>query len=147
MVCFAPGLDGYYYFFQQDLILRGKYNGLRCKRQGTRTRARHKVQGTRYKVQEKRNKEQDKTVTGSRELIINMKKLPFDFYNRENVLQIAEELMGKLLVTKKDGVTTSGRIVECEAYAGAPDKASHAFDGRKTNRNEVMYGKAGVAYV
>ena len=98
-------------------------------------------------MQEKRNKEQDKTVTGSRELIINMKKLPFDFYNRENVLQIAEELMGKLLVTKKDGVTTSGRIVECEAYAGAPDKASHAFDGRKTNRNEVMYGKAGVAYV
>jgi len=76
-----------------------------------------------------------------------MKKLELDFYGRENVLQIAEELMGKLLVTNKAGIVTSGRIVECEAYAGAPDKASHAFGGRRTNRNEVMYGKAGVAYV
>lgn len=76
-----------------------------------------------------------------------MKKLRLDFYGRENVLQIAEELMGKLLVTNKVGIITSGRIVECEAYAGAPDKASHAFGGRRTNRNEVMYGKAGVAYV
>jgi DNA-3-methyladenine glycosylase len=76
-----------------------------------------------------------------------MKKLELDFYKRENVLQIAEELMGKLLVTNKAGIITSGRIVECEAYAGAPDKASHAFGGRRTNRNEVMYGKAGVAYV
>ena len=62
-------------------------------------------------------------------------------------MQIAEELMGKLLVTNKDGITTSGRIVECEAYAGVPDKASHAFGGRRTNRNEVMYGEGGVAYV
>lgn len=76
-----------------------------------------------------------------------MKKLGLDFYGRENVLQIAEEMMGKLLVTGKAGIITSGRIVECEAYAGAPDKASHAFGGRRTNRNEVMYGNAGVAYV
>ncbi|MEP7376466.1 MAG: DNA-3-methyladenine glycosylase [Chitinophagaceae bacterium] len=76
-----------------------------------------------------------------------MKKLAFNFYNRENVLKIAEELLGKLLVTTKDGITTSGRIVECEAYAGKPDKASHAYGGRRTNRNEVMYGEAGVAYV
>jgi DNA-3-methyladenine glycosylase len=76
-----------------------------------------------------------------------MKKLAIDFYKRENVLQIAEELLGKLLVTKKDNMTTSGRIVECEAYAGVPDKASHAYGGRRTNRNEVMYGEAGVAYV
>ncbi len=76
-----------------------------------------------------------------------MKKLALDFYERENVLQIAEELLGKLLVTTKDHITTSGRIVECEAYAGVPDKASHAYGGRRTNRNEVMYGEAGVAYV
>ena len=76
-----------------------------------------------------------------------MKKLAIDFYKRENVLQIAEELLGKLLVTKKDSITTSGRIVECEAYAGVPDKASHAYGGRRTSRNEVMYGEAGVAYV
>lgn len=76
-----------------------------------------------------------------------MKKLELDFYKRENVLEIAEELMGKLLVTKKDGILTSGRIVETEAYAGAPDKASHAFGGRRTNRNEIMYAEGGVAYV
>lgn len=76
-----------------------------------------------------------------------MKKLQLDFYRRENVLQIGEELMGKLLITRKDGIMTSGRIVECEAYAGAPDKASHAFGGRRTNRNEVMYGNGGLAYV
>ncbi|MGZ8509847.1 MAG: DNA-3-methyladenine glycosylase [Chitinophagaceae bacterium] len=76
-----------------------------------------------------------------------MKKLELDFYKRENVLEIAEELMGKLLVTKKDGISTWGRIVECEAYAGAPDKASHAFGGRRTNRNEIMYADGGVAYV
>jgi len=76
-----------------------------------------------------------------------MKKLGIDFYRREKVLQIAEELLGKLLVTTKDGITTSGRIVECEAYAGVPDRASHAYGGRRTKRNEVMYGEAGVAYV
>ena len=76
-----------------------------------------------------------------------MKKLPHDFFRREDVLQIAEELMGKLLVTRKDGITTSGRIVECEAYAGLPDKASHAFGGRRTKRNEVMYADGGLAYV
>lgn len=76
-----------------------------------------------------------------------MKKLELDFYRRDNVLKIAEELMGKLLITKKEGISTSGRIVECEAYAGAPDKASHAFGGRRTNRNEIMYADGGVAYV
>jgi DNA-3-methyladenine glycosylase len=76
-----------------------------------------------------------------------MKKLPLDFYRRENVLQVAEELLGKLLITNKEGIVTSGRIVECEAYAGSPDKASHAFGGRRTNRNEVMYADGGLAYV
>lgn len=76
-----------------------------------------------------------------------MKKLSLDFYRRENVLQITEELMGKLLVTQKNGIATSGRIVECEAYAGFPDKASHAFGGRRTKRNEVMYADGGLAYV
>ena len=76
-----------------------------------------------------------------------MKKLRLDFYRRENVLQIARELLGKLLVTNKDGVITSGRIVECEAYAGAPDKASHAFGGKITKRNHVMYEPGGLAYV
>ena len=76
-----------------------------------------------------------------------MRKLGTDFYQRTNVLQIAKELLGKILVTKWDGIQTSGRIVELEAYNGVIDKASHASGGRRTNRNEVMYGKGGVAYV
>lgn len=76
-----------------------------------------------------------------------MRKLGTDFYQRTNVLQIAKELLGKILVTKWNGIETSGRIVEVEAYNGIIDKASHASGGRRTNRNEVMYGNGGVAYV
>lgn len=76
-----------------------------------------------------------------------MKKLPASFYKRENVLEIARELLGKLLVTQWNGILTSGRIVEVEAYNGAIDKASHAFGGRRTNRNEMMYAEGGAAYV
>ena len=76
-----------------------------------------------------------------------MKKLKLDFYRRGDVLEVAEELIGKLLITNKNGIRTGGRIVECEAYAGAPDKASHAFGGRRTARNEVMYKDGGLAYV
>jgi len=76
-----------------------------------------------------------------------MKKLGIDFYQRANVLQIARELLGKILVTKWNGIETSGRIVEVEAYNGAIDNASHASGGRRTNRNEIMYADGGVAYV
>src|SRR6478752_4448982 len=76
-----------------------------------------------------------------------MRKLGIDFYQRSNVLQIAKELLGKILVTKWYGIETSGRIVEVEAYNGIIDKASHASGGRRTNRNEIMYGEGGFAYV
>ncbi len=76
-----------------------------------------------------------------------MRKLPTSFYRRENVIQIAKELLGKILVTNWNGIITSGRIVECEAYRGIIDKASHASGGRRTKRNEIMYGEGGFAYV
>jgi DNA-3-methyladenine glycosylase len=76
-----------------------------------------------------------------------MKKLTTGFYQRDNVLLIAKQLLGKLLVTRWNDVETSGRIVEVEAYAGIKDRASHAWDGRRTARNEVMYWPGGVAYV
>lgn len=75
-----------------------------------------------------------------------MVKLPVSFYEREDVLTIARELLGKVLVTNWHGTYTSGRIMETEAYAGEFDKASHASKGR-TSRTEVMFGKGGVAYV
>ncbi len=74
-------------------------------------------------------------------------KLSIDFYLRDDVLKIAKELLGKLLITRFEGIETSGRIVETEAYYGAIDRASHAYGGRRTKRNEIMYAKGGVAYV
>ena len=76
-----------------------------------------------------------------------MQKLAASFYNRENVLQISKELLGKFLVSKIDGIKTSGMITEVEAYAGVIDRASHAYGGRRTDRTEIMYAKGGTAYV
>ena len=78
---------------------------------------------------------------------IPFRRLDHKFYDRKDVTKIAQELLGKLLVTKFNGITTSGRIVETEAYAGAGDKASHAYGNRRTARTEVMFGKPGTAYV
>jgi DNA-3-methyladenine glycosylase len=75
-----------------------------------------------------------------------MKKVPLSFYNRKDVVKIAKELLGKIIVTCFDGEITSGRIVETEAYAGIVDKASHSFAGKRTARNEHMYSAAGTAY-
>ncbi len=74
-------------------------------------------------------------------------KLDVSFYERAAVLTIARELLGKVLVTHIGGVLTSGIIVETEAYAGVGDKASHAYNGRRSNRTEVMYAHGGTAYV
>ena len=76
-----------------------------------------------------------------------MKKLPLSFYQRKNVVTIARELIGKILVTHFSDQLTTGRIVETEAYAAFSDKASHAFNGKRTARNEHMYAPAGTAYV
>ncbi len=66
---------------------------------------------------------------------------------RPDVVQVARELLGKIVTTAFDGIFTAGRIVETEAYNGELDKASHAFGGRRTNRTEVMYAAGGIAYV
>ena len=76
-----------------------------------------------------------------------MRKLPLDFYRRKDVVSIARELLGKIIVTRFDGKVTSGRIVESEAYVALTDKASHSFAGRRTSRNEHMYAAPGTAYV
>lgn len=74
-------------------------------------------------------------------------KLDNSFYQRNDVVKIARELLGKILVTDFDSIVTAGRIVETEAYKGAVDKASHAYGNRRTNRTEVMFGAGGRAYV
>lgn len=75
-------------------------------------------------------------------------KLPREFYTRPNVLTVARDLLGKLLVVPaEDGRRVSGMIVEVEAYRGPEDRASHAYGGRRTKRTETMYREGGIAYV
>jgi DNA-3-methyladenine glycosylase len=76
-----------------------------------------------------------------------MKKIPLLFYTRKDVVLIAKELIGKIIVTNFDGIITSGRIVETEAYIGITDKASHSYNKKRTARNEHMYAPAATAYV
>jgi len=75
-----------------------------------------------------------------------MQKLSKSFYLRNDVVKIAKELLGKILVTNWNNEYTAGRIVEAEAYAGEIDKASHASKG-KTKRTSVIFEEGGTAYV
>lgn len=72
--------------------------------------------------------------------------LPENFYQRTDVVKIARELLGKVLVTKIAGVVTSGMIVETEAYSWK-ERGCHAYEARKTQRNAIMFEKGGYAYV
>jgi DNA-3-methyladenine glycosylase len=73
------------------------------------------------------------------------RKLPRSFYDRPT-LDVARDLIGKVLVGVRRGVRTSGVIVEVEAYIGESDPACHAAPG-PTRRNEPLYGPPGYAYV
>ena len=72
-------------------------------------------------------------------------KLPRSFYDRPT-LDVARDLLGKVLVRDRCGVVTSGAIVEVEAYIGESDPACHAAPG-PTARNAPLYGPPGHAYV
>ena len=64
------------------------------------------------------------------------------------MVRISRDLLGQYLFTRIGGQgLTGGRIVETEAYAGATDRASHAYGNRCTRRTAVMYSAGGVAYV
>ncbi len=75
------------------------------------------------------------------------KLLTEKFYRREDVLQIARELIGKQLVTCINGQRTAGIITEVEAYRAPDDKACHAYGNRCTARTEVMFRAGGCAYI
>ncbi|OWK70339.1 3-methyladenine DNA glycosylase [Pedobacter sp. AJM] len=74
-------------------------------------------------------------------------KLTPEYYQNEDVIALAKDLLGKVLYTHIDDQISAGIIVETEAYYGIKDKASHAYGGRRTNRTETMYSQGGVAYV
>ena len=73
--------------------------------------------------------------------------LTADFYQRDDVLAVSRDLLGKVLCTNLDSTLTSTMITETEAYAGVTDRASHAFGGRRTKRTEPMFAEGGIAYV
>lgn len=72
-------------------------------------------------------------------------KLPHEFYTA-STLTVARRLLGMHLVHRVDGKKRIGRIVETEAYLGPRDLAAHSARGR-TERNAVMFGPPGHAYV
>jgi len=74
-----------------------------------------------------------------------MRILPRSFYARDTV-DVARDLLGKLLVRRIDQKTISGIIIETEAYRYKDDQASHSFVGM-TQRNKAMFGQVGIAYV
>jgi len=76
-----------------------------------------------------------------------MPMLKASYYLNPDVVALAKDLIGKTLCTRINGILTCGIITETEAYAGVNDKASHAYNGRRTNRTETMYSKGGVSYV
>lgn len=61
-------------------------------------------------------------------------------------LDLAKEILGMKLIHVDDKGTTSGYIVETEAYLGPEDRAAHSFNNRRTARTEVMYDEAGTIY-
>ncbi len=77
--------------------------------------------------------------------IIPSKKLTREFYTRP-VLNVAKDLLGKILIKKERNKILAGKIVEVEAYDGSIDEASHSFKG-KTKRNEIMFRIGGYFYV
>ena len=72
-------------------------------------------------------------------------KLPYEFYHRP-CLDVARELVGKILVHRVDGQEYRLRITETESYCGEADTACHASKGR-TKRTEVMYMASGTIYI
>lgn len=80
-------------------------------------------------------------------------KLSLNFYQSDDVLAISKKLLGKVLFTNlRDDksatpITTAGIIIEVEAYRAPEDKASHAYNNRRTKRTETMFAAGGVSYV
>ncbi len=76
---------------------------------------------------------------------MEFKPVSASFFQQET-LELAQSLLGKLLVKETESGTASGWIVETEAYKGPMDRAAHSFNNRRTKRTEVMFSEAGSVY-
>lgn len=72
--------------------------------------------------------------------------VPREFFMSDDVVSIARQLLGKVLVARMGGVRTSGIITETEAYH-QDEKACHAYKGRRTSRTEFLFHPGGKAYI
>ena len=88
-----------------------------------------------------------KLTTKEQQFLASLKMLNENFYTRKDVVKIAKDLLGKVITTYFDDKLTAARITETEAYNGIVDKASHAYNNRRTKRTEIMYAQGGAAYV
>ena len=77
----------------------------------------------------------------------DMNRLQKSYFLQHDVVALARDLLGKYVFTMKEGQLAGGIIVETEAYRAVNDRASHAYGGRRTARNEMMYHEGGIAYV
>lgn len=73
--------------------------------------------------------------------------MPKEFYLNSDVVALAQEVLGKVICSNIDGHFCSAVIVETEAYKAPEDKASHAWNNRRTSRTEIMYHSGGIAYI
>ncbi|MBT8233055.1 MAG: DNA-3-methyladenine glycosylase [Saprospiraceae bacterium] len=69
------------------------------------------------------------------------------FFQDEDPISIARSLLGKFLISNLDNKSIVTRIVETEAYKAPEDKASHAFDNKKTKRTKTMFELGGISYI
>ena len=77
----------------------------------------------------------------------NLSPLPPQSLLTEDVVSIAQFLLNKYLVRTIDNIKTISKIVETEAYKAPDDKASHAYNNKRTARTEVMYHRGGQSYI
>jgi len=77
---------------------------------------------------------------------LNFSRLNRNFFQTDPV-SLAKKLLGKILVRVICNEIISGKIVEVESYLGVNDPACHAYKGKVTNRNKVLYEEAGKAYI
>lgn len=78
-------------------------------------------------------------------LIKGIYMLEKEFFNR-NTIDVAKDLLGKIIVHKRNDIIYKAKIVETEAYLGIEDRAAHTYNNNKTNRNKIMYMDGGTTY-
>lgn len=75
------------------------------------------------------------------------KRVDRSIFSNPNVVELAQDLLGKVICTNIDGIYCEAKITETEAYSGKNDKACHAYGGKFTKRTATMYEAGGTAYI